>query len=116
MWSEMVRDDCKIKKSSELLQREIRQFVWFWAPLDAGLLQDDEEVQALLPSHPTGSGVVRIDGLGKNSDDDYPELEEIEGVERLRGGGGVPRVSCGCGGLFIGCQGRRHGSWHRQAS
>jgi hypothetical protein len=27
MWSEMVRDDCKIKKSSELLQREIRQFV-----------------------------------------------------------------------------------------
>jgi hypothetical protein len=51
-----------------------------------------------------------------NSGDDYPGLGEIEGVERLRGGSGVPRVSCGCRGPFIGRQGRRRGSWRWQAS
>jgi hypothetical protein len=31
-------------------------------PLDAGLLLDDEELEKLLPSHSTGSGVVSING------------------------------------------------------
>jgi hypothetical protein len=39
------------------------QFGLRQAPLDAGLLQYDEEMDALLPSHYMGSGVVSIDGL-----------------------------------------------------
>jgi hypothetical protein len=47
------------------------------APLDAGLLQYDEEVDALLTSHYMGSGVISIDGLPEFLRRWLPEIKRI---------------------------------------
>jgi hypothetical protein len=58
----VVRDECIDMISGELLRDEIHRLALFQAPLDAGLLQDDKELEALLPSHSMGSEEVRING------------------------------------------------------
>jgi hypothetical protein len=62
----VYRNDDASKNSGELLWKGIRRFVLLRVPLDAVLLQVDEEHDALLPSHPMGSGVVSIGGSPEN--------------------------------------------------
>jgi hypothetical protein len=62
----VYRNDDASKNSGEVLREGIRRFVLLRVPLDAVLLQVDEEHDSLLPSHPMGSGVVSIGGSPEN--------------------------------------------------
>jgi hypothetical protein len=77
--TEVVGDECIDMISGELLWNEIHRFAFFQAPLDAGLLQDDKELEALLPSHSRGSEEVGINGDGLS----YGEI--LRWIARNRG-------------------------------
>jgi hypothetical protein len=49
--------------SDEVWRKGTRRFIGYHSPLDVGLLQDDKELETPLPSHSTGSWVVRIGGI-----------------------------------------------------
>jgi hypothetical protein len=65
--TEVVGDECIDMISGELLRDEIHRLALFQASLDARLLQDDKELEALLPSHSMGSEEVGINGDGLSS-------------------------------------------------
>jgi hypothetical protein len=72
------------------------------APLDARLLQYNEEMDALLPSHYMGSGVISIDGLPEFLRRWLPVIERIrERSVRERGGSGELGFHGGSSGGFI---------------
>jgi hypothetical protein len=84
---EVVGDECISMISGELLQDEIHRFVFFQAPLDAGLLQDDKELEALLPNLSRGSEEVRINGNGLSSGEILQRVQELERMREIEGMG-----------------------------
>jgi hypothetical protein len=72
----------KTKNPDDDWREEIRRFMLLWAPLDAGIHQEEEENQELLPSHSLGSEVISIGGLPELLWRWFPGIEKIR--ERLR--------------------------------
>jgi hypothetical protein len=94
--------------SDELLHKGILKLAQCSSPLDALLLQDDPQSEALLPDHLLEPKVVSDNNMVMNSSEVFGELgenrEEERGTEAKLGFGGGA-------GLLIGHQGRRHESW-----
>jgi hypothetical protein len=57
------RGECTVTNSGANYRKEIHRFMLLWAPLDAGIHQEEEVNQELLPSHSMGSGLISIGGL-----------------------------------------------------
>jgi hypothetical protein len=60
-WSRVVGGDRTVKFSGELLREEMVRLAPPRASLNALLLQDDEEDEAVLPDHSMVQGVASID-------------------------------------------------------
>jgi hypothetical protein len=102
---EVVGDECIDMISGELLRDEIHRFAFFQAALDVGLLQDDKELEVLLPSHSRGSEEVGINGDGLSSGKILRGVQELERMRETKGmGDGREELgfSGGAPGDFIG--------------
>jgi hypothetical protein len=65
--ADLVRVELSIKKSGELLRKGMTQFELSRAPQDAWLLQHDEEIDVVPPSHSKVSGMIPISDAKRNS-------------------------------------------------
>jgi hypothetical protein len=104
-----IRGEHNLADSDELLQKGILKLARCSPPLDALLLQDDPQSEALLPDHLLELEVISDSSMVMNSGEVFGELgedrEEEKGTEAELGFGSGAR-------LLIGHQGRRHESWH----